>query len=233
MSNFISSFFDWILTHLVALVFSLFLAIAVIGQAPLLGWSPVDEGVQPPVVPEQGVSDTPAPSQEVATETQPEPALAPESESEPVVSSTDAEVSAAEADSVFRPTEPVSSDHQQFVPVDLVKKAKRAERGEPEVPVDTIDPAGLLQQARMAFWEGSLEKAEMMYLRYLSLKPEDANGFGELGNLYQSMGRPEDALDAYLEAGVRFKANGDREQLEQIVDLLSEAKDPRLGKLLQ
>ena len=45
------------------------------------------------------------------------------------------------------------------------------------------------------------------------------------------MGRPGDALDAYYEAGIRFKSQGDHERLVQIVELLSETGDPRAAQL--
>jgi tetratricopeptide (TPR) repeat protein len=134
-------------------------------------------------------------------------------------------------ESLFRPTEPVSSDHRQFVPLDVVKQARRAERGVQDRPVSKAQLDRLLQAARSAFWKGSLERAESLYLRYLSMNPENANVFGELGNLYQSMGRSRDALDAYFEAGVRFRGQGDREQLQQIVEMLRDAQDPRFESL--
>lgn len=151
-------------------------------------------------------------------------------------------------DSVFRPTGPDPADHQQFVPLALVEEDANpaqqpaaaasiapVEADEPVAtyPVDEapVDTAALLQQARGEFWNGSLEAAERLYLHYLALEPTDANSFGELGNLYQSMGRSRDALDAYYEAGVRFKAQGEAQQLKQIVELLIEARDPRVQQL--
>ncbi|BAN68810.1 hypothetical protein [endosymbiont of unidentified scaly snail isolate Monju] len=89
----------------------------------------------------------------------------------------------------------------------------------------------LLKRARNAFWDGQPQKAEVLYLRYLQMRPDDVNGFGELGNLYQSMGRTRDALDAYYEAGVRLRAEGDRKQLARIVEWLEKASDPRAREL--
>jgi len=101
-------------------------------------------------------------------------------------------------------------------------------------PVDTGVPAAavssraeLIQQARRAYWNGDFEAAEAAYLTALSFYPADADVFGELGNLYQSMGKPAEALDAFYEAGVRLKAAEETEKLNQIIDLLSLEGDPR------
>jgi len=237
MSSIFSSFFDWILTHLVAIALCGFLLVAIIGRESLFGWSPEQQALRS--LPETVGPANPGPAVEATPVERPEdlPSSSESVQLEEAAAEQSTEKKPAEqGETVFRPTpgEPVASDHQQFVPVDLVKEAKRAERGHEVQPPaeDLIDAGALLQAARMAFWEGSLEKAEASYLSYLAKRPGDADGFGELGNLYQSMGRPQDALDAYFEAGVRFKAQGQREPLLQIVELLSEAKDPRSGKLL-
>lgn len=89
----------------------------------------------------------------------------------------------------------------------------------------------LVQDARRAFWNGDFEAAERGYLNLLTAYPEDANAFGELGNLYHSMGRREAALDAYFEAGLRLRTAGEEEKLLQIIGLLSEEGDPRVDQL--
>ena len=53
------------------------------------------------------------------------------------------------------------------------------------------------------------------------------------GNLYQSMGRPAQALDAYFEAGLRLKAEGNREKLQQIIELMQKEGDGRGDQLRQ
>ena len=88
-----------------------------------------------------------------------------------------------------------------------------------------------LQQARRAFWNGEFEAAEASYMAMISTYPADADGFGELGNLYQSMGKPERALDAYYEAALRLKANGERERLHELAALLAAEGDPRADQL--
>ena len=90
-----------------------------------------------------------------------------------------------------------------------------------------------VQQARRAYWNGDFEAAEAAYMKMLLVFPGDADAFGELGNLYQSMGRPAQALDAYFEAGLRLKAEGNREKLQQIIELMQKEGDGRGDQLRQ
>jgi len=105
----------------------------------------------------------------------------------------------------------------------------RAEEPSAEVPPPTRDD--LVQQARRAFWNGDFEAAEAAYMALVTAYPEDADGFGELGNLYQSMGRTDAALDAYFEAGLRLKAIGETEKLSKIIDLMTREGDSRIQQL--
>lgn len=299
MPNLFALLFDWLITHLVAIGFAVFILLAVVARGPLFGiegpvFSPEsaqpelseredrlsarakDTGVQateaPAPLPEP-VTQMPESGDDVSSPVSVETDVLPLG-AEPHAATGDGGLSGAvedrEAntvmtttvhqarplqsptaggdDTVFRPTGPDPADHQQFVPLSLVETEAEVVEESPELATsatngsdpalmppsrqaEPVDTAALLQQARGEFWNGSLEAAERLYLQYLSLEPTDANSFGELGNLYQSMGRSEDALDAYFEAGVRFKAQGEVEQLNQIVELLFDARDARAGQL--
>jgi hypothetical protein len=78
----------------------------------------------------------------------------------------------------------------------------------------------LVQAARRSFWNGDFEAAEAAYVTAISRYPEDPDLFGELGNLYQSMGKHARSLDAYFAAGQRLRAMGERDKLSQVIDLL-------------
>jgi hypothetical protein len=77
-----------------------------------------------------------------------------------------------------------------------------------------------VQRARKAFWNGNLEGAEAAYMDAIAEFPEDADLFGELGNLYESKGEDALALEAYFEAALRLRAAGELEKLSQIIELL-------------
>jgi len=250
MPNLFSMFLDWLLTHLVALGFAVFVLVAVLGRAPLFGMHPGLAGdavtgieTPPEIQPAAAVQRVPQQSEPVVEESPLEEVVpgAAGVPDEPVVEAP-APVTQArqgEGQPIFRPTLPDESDHQQFVPLSVATDIEKAAL-QPSAPdsVAAVAPrpqaaesGKLLEEARSSFWSGALERAEDLYLRYLAINPTDANSFGELGNLYQSMGRPADALDAYFEAGVRFKSQGDTERLAQILDLLSETQDPRAAQL--
>jgi hypothetical protein len=78
----------------------------------------------------------------------------------------------------------------------------------------------LVQEARRAFWNGDFEGAERHYVDAISAYPDDPDLFGELGNLYQSMGQSGRSLDAYFEAARRLQASGQFEKLSEVMDLL-------------
>jgi len=229
VSNSVAWLVDRLVTHLVALGFVAFVCVAVIWRGPVFGLSDagantVSASTSVAVVKKAPESNLPAPVVE-------ESAIQAESS----VVSSDIVPEQTSADSVFRPaTQVVESkvlDQTVSGPdVPLVKMAESRIEPQP-MALSEKQVVKLLHEARAAFWEGSLESAESLYLRYLKQRPGDANGFGELGNLFQSMGRTSDALDAYFEAGVRFKSLGDTKQLDQILELLDETKDPRALEL--
>jgi hypothetical protein len=57
--------------------------------------------------------------------------------------------------------------------------------------------------------------------------PADADAFGELGNLYQSMGKPQLARDAYYAAAARLREAGEDEKLKEVIELLTREGDRR------
>lgn len=119
--------------------------------------------------------------------------------------------------------------HSQFVPVEALRPPQPPPRT--GLPTDPVDVAGLLEEARKAYWNGALRSAESLYLRYLALRPENPMAFGELGNLYRDLGRIPDAMDAYFEAAIRFKSIGDHEHVARIREFFEQAGDPRVEQL--
>ena len=103
--------------------------------------------------------------------------------------------------------------------------------GAPPVPMMPPDRDELLQVARRAYWNGDFEAAEIGYMELIAQYPGDADAFGELGNVYQSMGRPAQALDAFFEAGVRLKAAGETAKLQHVIDLLTAEDYKRIDEL--
>lgn len=88
-----------------------------------------------------------------------------------------------------------------------------------------------IQRARRAFWNGEFELAEAEYMDVIAAYPDDADVFGELGNLYETTGKATLAGDAYFAAGVRLKASGDTQKLRQVIDILEGRDDQRAALL--
>lgn len=217
MTNPMTQLLRFILSHAVLIGFIGFALVAVLGREALFGIS--DEQVAVLPSPSQDVPAVIAPVREqVMTADMPEPVGSAPNPASP----NDADLEAEQEEIA-----PQVTDVQ--TPVAAVAVPKRPDTTTIHSSPVTADK--LLQKARRAFWDGALEQAQQYYLGYLERYPTDANVFGELGNLYQSMGRPSDALDAYFEAGLRFKATGEQEQLRQIAELFKEAGDRRLQQL--
>lgn len=88
-----------------------------------------------------------------------------------------------------------------------------------------------LQRARRAFWDGNYLTAEAVYVEMIGRFPGDADAFGELGNLYHTLGRHREAREALYEAGLRLKLAGETDRLRDVVEFLETTGDPRVEHL--
>lgn len=88
-----------------------------------------------------------------------------------------------------------------------------------------------IQEARRAYWNGEFEVAEEVYLGIVTDYPDDADAFGELGNLYETMGERALARDAYFAAGERLKQGREFDKLSHIIDWLEKKGDERAEQL--
>jgi len=89
----------------------------------------------------------------------------------------------------------------------------------------------LLQAARRAYWNKEPESAVDHYQDYLERFPDDADVFGELGNLYQTMDAQEEALNAFFHAGQLLKQQGNMDRVMDVAKLLQAQGDPRSSEL--
>lgn len=238
----LGSMLGWFASHLVAIGFIVFAGIAVVFRGSLFDTAGISQS--------QGTSEVPVvesvPRDEQAPETEHNSLNAashvdrPESDS--VASDALSEnVSGGVSSPVFRPMNATKQNT-----ADLASKspgeATQEDSVEPVFRDPDLQPAepvmsprahfeALLRQARAAVQADKPEQAESLYLRCLKMSPENPVVFAELGDLYRSTGRAQDALDAYYEAGVRFGNRGDERQLAQIRAILAKAGDSRIRKL--
>jgi hypothetical protein len=167
-----------------------------------------------PVVPQVAVPDTAADAQPAAVpeETSSESGVAPETvpqtDSPTPVSAPD-EVPAPPAETAVPESPPVTAPEVQ---PDVSGAAQSA-----RAPTSEVKPYELLAAAREAFWLHNYDDAEKSYLALTELEPQNPDGFGELGNMYFSQGRWEEAAAAYYEAGTRLISEGRLDPARELV----------------
>jgi hypothetical protein len=87
-------------------------------------------------------------------------------------------------------------------------------------PISEVKPYELLAAAREAFWLHNYDDAEKNYRALTELEPQNPDGFGELGNMYFSQGRWEEAAAAYYEAGTRLISEGRLDPARELVNVI-------------
>ena len=90
----------------------------------------------------------------------------------------------------------------------------------PRIPAAAKKPYELLAAAREAFWLHNYEDAEKNYRALTELEPENPDGYGELGNMYFSQGRWEEAAAAYYDAGIRLVREGHIDRARELVSVI-------------
>lgn len=87
-------------------------------------------------------------------------------------------------------------------------------------PVLVQDLETGLTAARQAFWDGDRDQAEVLYLALTRDHPFETDIWGELGNLYFSMGRIDEAAQSYHSAGSVALQAGDLQHAKNIIGFL-------------
>ena len=83
-----------------------------------------------------------------------------------------------------------------------------------------VKPNELLAAAREAFWLHNYDDAEKNYHALTELEPQNPDGYGELGNMYFSQGRWEEAAAAYYAAGTRLISEGRLDSARELVNVI-------------
>ena len=83
-----------------------------------------------------------------------------------------------------------------------------------------VKPYELLAAAREAFWLHNYDDAEKNYQALTELEPQNPDGYGELGNMYFSQGRWEEAAAAYYAAGTRLVGEGRLDSARELVKVI-------------
>jgi hypothetical protein len=83
-----------------------------------------------------------------------------------------------------------------------------------------VKPYELLAAAREAFWLHNYDDAEKNYRDLTELEPNNPDGYGELGNMYFSQGRWDEAAEAYYKAGTRLVSEGRLDSARGLVNVI-------------
>lgn len=245
----LGNFLNWLATHLVVIAFAIFLAVGVFlwdsyhSSEPAVAQPASKPSVAEPSSPLQASSSGDAerrslPDQAEELAVNESLQVPPVSESGSSGAAVPSQADPHPGDSTDEPPtfRPMQEDAGALArsPANAVSTRFRNPELQPKVQKTDLPKlfAKRLAAARSAFSREDLDSAELHYLRYLSDRPEDAVAFAELGNLYRAMGRTADALDAFFEAGLRFRDRGEWTEVQQLAIILETAGDPRGSDLL-
>ena len=123
--------------------------------------------------------------------------------------------------------------------IEPVKENKLSENKKIEkLPVivkdsDTSSERDLLINARNAFNQGAVIKSEKFYLELTQLDNDNPDIFGELGNVYYSQGKWDDAGQAYYQAAVRLITEGNYNQVAYLQRVITGLNTEHAEKLAQ
>ena len=130
-------------------------------------------------------------------------------------------------------------DEPVVTKVPVIEPVKENNKVE-ELPVvvkdsDTSSERDLLINARNAFNHGKVAKSEKFYLELTQLDNDNPDIFGELGNVYYSQGKWDEAGQAYYEAAVRLITEGNYNQvayLQRVIKGLNTEHAEKLAQLM-
>lgn len=100
---------------------------------------------------------------------------------------------------------------------------------------DTSSERDLLISARKAFNQGAMVESEKFYLELTKLDHDNPDVFGELGNVYYSQGKWDEAGQAYYEAAVRLIPEKNYNQvayLQRVIKGLNTEHAEKLAQLM-
>lgn len=94
------------------------------------------------------------------------------------------------------------------------------------------DPKQSIATARDLFAKGNVSEAIAAYQALLKTSPDEADAWGELGNVYHSAGRLQDASRAYFEAATRLIDKGEAARARALMPAVK-ANAPALADELE
>ncbi len=169
-----------------------------------------------------------------ATETSPQAAVSEETTTETASAQT---IQEPIAEPVAEPTatapETVSETAPTAPSAPATTTAANADEVDPTVPTPApaADLEALRNEARQAYWNGDIAKTETMYKAMAAANPENVDILGELGNLYFSQRRFDDAGIYYHKAAKQLISNGNTQQAMSLINVLQSIAPAKAAEL--
>ncbi|MGD8312301.1 MAG: tetratricopeptide repeat protein, partial [Gammaproteobacteria bacterium] len=202
----------------------------VIEAAPSAGVEPVPEAAPSAVV--EPVPEAATVVTEETTVT-PETGAAPSAAAEPAmeVAAPEPREAAEEPGTGAAPAAEAETVPEAGVPASETAPTPTDETIGTEAEIAAMRPYQLLAKAREAFWLRDYEVAEKHYRALTQREPDNPDGYGELGNMYFSQGRWDEAAATYYEAGIRLIDEGLFTRAGQMVEIIRGLNGEQAGDL--
>jgi hypothetical protein len=216
---------------------------AVIAPAEKAPAQDISAAVAPPADESTGLAETiespvgqePSTGEEPLSSTEEETADAAQSQPPPAAASAIADTgvsSPADSDqAAVVETAPVSSAGESPQPSENETTGAVPEGSSTTGAAEGKRPYELLAAAREAYWLHDYDLAEENYREWMKLEPDNPDSYGELGNLYFSQGKWEEAAGAYYEAGVRLVKSGNLQQASELLEVIRGLNGPQSDEL--
>lgn len=156
---------------------------------------------------QQSRTETETESEQTSTDT---PAPVAENKQQAVTETASTDIEAVAKDSE---TEVADQKVESEAPV----SDKQAVAETPAAQTESeMTPADQFNQARLAFHAGKLDEAVSLYKKITESSPDEANAWGEMGNVYYAQGKWQQAGQSYYEAATRLLAQGHTGQVQYL-----------------
>jgi TolA-binding protein len=195
--------------------------------------------VAPPAVESAGLAETIEPPawQKPSTGAQPMPSTGEEKAGAEQTLTTPVAPSAIADTGVASPadsdqaaaveTPPVTPAHESPQPAARETPSAAQDSSTASGVIESKRPYELLAAAREAYWLHDYDLAEANYRKWMELEPDNPDSYGELGNLFFSQGKWDEAASAYYEAGVRLVKSGNLQQAGELLEVIRGLNGPQ------
>ena len=131
---------------------------------------------------------------------------------------------------------PIVAEEPEPIPETVPAAEPLAAPEQEEAPQSVADtatetPYEVMAKARESYWLRDFDAAEQHYRKLTQIDPDNPDGYGEMGNMYFSQGKWDEAAAAFYEAGTRLVKSGHFVQAQQLVEVIRGLNGPQAEDL--